>query len=91
VIFIIWFVHRRGNKKIARKVEKRRQARLYGIESGDGHELEEREHHDAPPVYEASREEDGVASVGADGGFAVGGGQRPPNYHDAYAMGGRDT
>jgi hypothetical protein len=90
VIFIIWFVHRRGNKKIARKVEKRRQARLYGIESGDGHELEEREHHDAPPpVYEASREEDSAASIGAHGVVGVGGVQRPPGYHDAHTMGGR--
>jgi hypothetical protein len=28
LLFVVWFVHRRGNKKIALEVEKRRQARL---------------------------------------------------------------
>lgn len=89
VLFIIWFVHRRGNKKIAREVEKTRQARLYGIGSGDGHELEERAHHDAPPVYEPSREEDCVQSNGAESGVGVRGGQRPPGYHDTLTSSGR--
>jgi hypothetical protein len=88
VLFIVWFVHRRGNKKIAREVEKRRQARL----NGEGYELQDRRHREAPPVYK--EEGDGVegsmrtgeADSGSGVGECGGRGQRPPGYHDVDAM-----
>jgi hypothetical protein len=94
VVFIVWFVHRRGNKKIEREVEKRRQARLQnGRSSGDGHELQERGHREAPPIYK----EEGDGTVGESGSTGtggadsavrggVGGGQRPPGYHEPHAI-----
>jgi hypothetical protein len=83
ILFIIWFVHRRGNKKIAREVEKRRQARLTG-EERDWHELQDRGERGAPPVYKEERESTGTG--GADSGVGVGMGQRPPGYHDGHAI-----
>jgi len=83
ILFIVWFVHRRGNKKIAKEVEKRRQARINsGLNGEDGHELQERGHREALPVYK--EEEGSIATGGADSGVGVG--QRPPGYHDAHVM-----
>ncbi|KAE9371867.1 hypothetical protein N431DRAFT_545978 [Stipitochalara longipes BDJ] len=84
VLFIVWFVHRRGNKKIAREVEKRRQARINsGLNGGeDGHELRERCHREPPPIYK--EEGESIGTRGADSGVRVG--QRPPGYHDAHVI-----
>ncbi|PMD29939.1 hypothetical protein L207DRAFT_642040 [Hyaloscypha variabilis F] len=83
LLFIVWFVHRRGNKKIAREVEKRRQARINsGLNGADGHELQDRCHREPPPVYKEEGESLGTGR--ADSGVGVG--QTPPGYHDAHTF-----
>ena len=78
-MFIIWFVHRRGNKKIAKEVEKRRQARANGE---DGYELQERGHREAPPIYK--EEGESIGTGGVDSGVGVG--QKPPGYHNTHVI-----
>jgi hypothetical protein len=75
----VCFVHRRGNKKIAKVVEKRRQAR---INREDGRELQERGHREAPPAYK--EEGESIGTRRADRGVGVG--QKPPGYHDAHVI-----
>lgn len=91
LLFIVWFVHRRGNKKIALEVEKRRQARLAGRFSGDGedgHELQERGHREALPICKAEGDGVVVESASTEGGDSavrgVAGGLRPLGYHEPH-------
>ena len=83
MLFIVWFVHRRGNKKIAKEVEKRRQARNHsGLSGEDGHELQDRGHREPLPIY---REEGGSISTGGpENGDALG--QKLPEYQNAHVV-----
>lgn len=76
VLFIAWWVNRRGNRMITMEVEKRRQE----IELA-----ERRSENDAPPIYVREGERGGDVVVGVSGDSS----QRPPEYQCTTVPGAR--
>lgn len=50
------------------------------------HELQERRHREAPPVYKEEGESTGTGGADSGVGVGVGGEQMPPGYRDVHTV-----